>query len=94
MISFTPGAEADLQAVFEYIAAEDAAAAGRVVARILQAIQMLENFPQIGRVGRVAGTRELHIVGLHYFAVYRSIGGDDLEIIAVVHDRQRFPPRA
>lgn len=93
MISFTPGAEADLQAVFDYIAANDAAAAGRVVARILQAIQMLENFPQIGRPGRVAGTRELHIVGLHYFAVYRAIGGDDLEVVALVHDRQRFPPR-
>jgi toxin ParE1/3/4 len=90
-VSFTPRAEADLEAVYAYIAVDDEKAAKRVATRILQAIMRLERFPELGRIGRVAQTRELPITGLHYFAVYRPVGNDEIEIVAIVHARRRFP---
>jgi plasmid stabilization system protein ParE len=63
-VSFTPEAEADLDAIYDYIAQHDDQAAARVIARILQAIAYLEPFAMLGRAGRIAGTRELSIVGL------------------------------
>jgi plasmid stabilization system protein ParE len=63
-LSFTPRSEADLEAIFNCTAKDDAEAARRVIARLLQAIAILERFPLLERVGRVAGTRELPIVRL------------------------------
>ncbi len=52
---------------------------------------MLEHFPWIGRVGRVANTRELTVARLPYYAVYHFVDDTEIEVIAVTHDRQRFP---
>ena len=52
---------------------------------------MLEHFPLLGRVGRVSGTRELSIARLPYFAVYHFPGETEIEIIAVIHERMKFP---
>lgn len=53
---------------------------------------MLEQFPFLGRVGRIAETRELSIARLPYYAVYRIVDEIDIEVIAVIHERQKFPP--
>lgn len=90
-VSFTREAEADLDAIYDYIGQHDEQAASRVVARILQAIAYLEPFPMLGRPGRIAGTRELSIVGLAYVAVYRLVDATQLDVIAVIHTRQQFP---
>jgi toxin ParE1/3/4 len=70
---------------------DDVGAAERVIARIVQAIIMLEQFPMLGRVGRVPGTRELSIVRLPYFAVYRIASETEINVLAVIHERQKFP---
>jgi addiction module RelE/StbE family toxin len=87
-LSFTPRSEGDLDAIFNYIAKDDAEAARRVIARLLQAIAILERFPLLGRVGRVAGTRELTIVRLPYYAVYHLVNETEIEVIAVIHERR------
>ena len=74
-----------------YIAADDPAAAGLVVERVLQAVAMLEQQPGIGRPGRVAGTRELVVLKTRYLVPYR-VRGDDIEILRVFHTSRR-PPR-
>ncbi len=90
-VSFTAEAEADLDAIFDYIAQHDDQAAARVIARILQAIADLEPFPMLGRPGRITGTWELSIVGLAYVAVYRIVDATQLDVIAVIHTGQQFP---
>lgn len=92
-ISFTPRAEADLDAIFAYIAIHDIESAKRIIARIVDTIEKLERFPQLGRVGRVADTRELPIAGMRYLAVYHLLGNGNVEIIAVMHERQLFPAK-
>ena len=47
-ISLTLEAQADLDRIFEYFGADDPAMAKRTVARLLQSISMLEQFPLWG----------------------------------------------
>jgi addiction module RelE/StbE family toxin len=78
---------ADLRA---YIARDNPDAAARTAAIILAAVDRLRELPNLGRPGRVAGTRELVVPGTRYVIPYR-IRGERLEIVAVFHGRQRWP---
>ena len=84
-INFTPEAASDLDAIHGYIAEDNADAANRVIARILQSISILESFPLLGRAGKVPQTHEFSITGLPYFAVYTLPDETQIDIIAVIH---------
>jgi len=73
------------------IAAEDAAAARLVVARVLRAVAQLATQPAVGRPGRVPGTRELIVTGARYLVPYR-VRADAVEILRVFHTSRRLPP--
>ena len=79
-----------LVAIRDFIAQEDARAAGRIARRILDGVELGASQPHMGRAGRVAGTRELVIPGTKYVIPYR-VRGDRFEIIAVFHGRQQGP---
>ena len=81
---------ANLNAEAEYIAKDSPASAVRTVDRILKAISQLQQFPAIGRPGRVAGTRELVVAGTPYIVPYRVRRGV-VEIIRVFHGSRRWP---
>ena len=80
---------ADLRA---YIAREHPDGAGRTAATLLAAVDRLAALPNLGRPGRVSGTRELVVPGTRYVIPYR-LRGERVEIIAVFHGRQRWPKR-
>ena len=80
---------ADLRA---YIARERPGAAANTATTLLAAVDRLAALPNLGRPGRVSGTRELVVPGTPYVIPYR-LRGDRLEIIAVFHGRQRWPKR-
>ena len=75
-----------------YIAADDAAAARLVVARILDAVALLGEQPGLGRPGRVPGTRELIVAKTRYLVPYR-VRGESIEILRVFHTSRRLPDR-
>ena len=50
----------------------------------------LETFPNRGRSGRIAGTRELVFASLPYIAVYR-VKNDAVEILRIYHSAQNWP---
>jgi plasmid stabilization system protein ParE len=57
-----------------HIAADDAAAAHLVVARVLKAVEQLADQPGLGRPGQVPGTRELVVLNTRYIVPYRVRG--------------------
>ena len=73
-LQWRPRALADLQAVRAYIAREQPAAAARVAGRILEAAELLMVYPELGRVGRAPGTRELAVAHTPYLLIYRHQG--------------------
>ena len=81
-----------LEDIYERIAADNPDAAARVIEQIRVAVERLQEFPAIGRPGRVAGTRELIVAGTPYIVPYRILG-DAVQIITVHHSAQRWPDR-
>jgi len=78
-----------LNAIFEHIAADDSAAAARVIDAIRTACDRLVDFPRSGRAGLRPGTRECSMPRLPYIIVYRyDAATGDLGILAVFHARR------
>lgn len=80
----------DRDAIFDYIQRESPQAAIDIDDRICIAVEHLANFPQMGRSGRVPGTRELVITRTPYIAVYQ-ITGETIRIERVLHGAQQLP---
>ena len=75
-----------------YIAKESARNAAWVANRILNAVDLLQAHPELGRPGRLAGTRELVVTDTPYIIPYRVRHGR-LELLAVFHGRQKWPTK-
>ena len=91
-VRWTDAAYADLEDIYLYIAEDNPRAAARVVDRIeAHTEQELSQFPLRGRIGRVEGTRELVITDYPNYLVAYEVDGDDIDVLAVVHGRRRWP---
>ena len=91
-VVWSPRAIGHLAALRAYIARERPGAAARTATTLLSAVERLTALPNLGRPGRVSGTRELVAPGTRYVVAYRLRGGR-LEITAVFDGRQRWPKR-
>ncbi len=91
-IVWTCPAARDLEAIQDYIARDNPAAARRLATLIRRHIQQLSDYPQTGRLGRLDGTRELVISNTPYLIPYR-VKDDRVEILAVYHGARRWPER-
>ena len=92
-IIWSPEAIDDLISLRAYIAEDNPAAAQRVALNIIRDIEeLLVNNPQMGRPGRVSGTRELVVPRTPYIIPYRVERGT-LQIIRVYHGARRWPDR-
>ncbi|WP_339026445.1 type II toxin-antitoxin system RelE/ParE family toxin [Bradyrhizobium symbiodeficiens] len=80
----------DREGIFTHIEAENPRAAITVDERIAAAARRLVEFPESGRPGRVAGTRELVIVGTPYVAAY-TVTESSIRILRVLHGAQNWP---
>jgi len=80
----------DRDDIFTHIESESPAAAITVDERIVAATGRLRAFPESGRPGRVAGTRELVITGTPYLAAY-AVAGETVRILRVLHGAQQWP---
>ncbi|MGC2778558.1 MAG: type II toxin-antitoxin system RelE/ParE family toxin [Bradyrhizobium sp.] len=88
---WSPEAIADLVALRAYIAQDDPAAAQRVALHIIRNVEtLLSGHPEMGRLGRVPGTRELVIPRTPYIVPYRLVD-DTLQILRVFHRARRWP---
>lgn len=72
---WSPYAVSDRDAIFSHIEADNPRAAVRVDEQIAAAIQRLIEFPESGRPGRIAGTRELVVPRTPYIVAYVVVPG-------------------
>ena len=79
-----------LTAVRDYIAKDSPQRAATIATIILKSVDLLATQSQMGRPGRVLGTRELVVPETTYVIPYR-VRGEYLELIAVFHGRQKWP---
>ena len=81
---------ADRTAIFDFIEADNPRAAVAIDDRIETRVEDLAQFPEMGRTGRIEGTRELVISDTPYIAAYR-VTGDTVRILRVLHGAQQWP---
>ena len=86
-VVWSPRALEQLWSIIEYIGRDDLAAAWSVRDRIVERVERLAEFPELGPPGRMHGTRELNITGTSHVAVYR-VTAKELRIVAVWHTSQ------
>lgn len=89
-VVYTRGALDNLGRHAAAIARDSPAAAREQVARIRNSIDQLAQFPDMGREGRVTGTRELAAPRTPFVVVYRT-EPERIIILRVLHGRQRYP---
>jgi len=82
----------DLDDIFDYLAARNVRAAFDVVERIRGRARSLIEHPNAGRMGRLAGTRELVVGDLPYVLPYR-VTAAGVEIVRVLHGARKWPPQ-
>ena len=90
VVLWTPMAEADLAAIFDFIADDNLQAAVDMDRLLRKSGNSLALFPYKGRLGKVAKTREL-IAHPNYIVVYRIID-DNIQILSILHAAQQYPP--
>jgi toxin ParE1/3/4 len=92
-IVWSPEAIEDLTSLRAYIGVEDPEAARRLAMRIVDAIEtLISQNPEIGRHGRVPGTRELAIARTSHITPYR-VKDDAIEVLRILHGARRWPER-
>jgi len=91
-VKWTRRALDNLDNAVDYIAADKPAAAADAALKILNAVKMLADQPGMGRLGRVAGTRELIVPNLPFILPYVDKAGT-IVILRVMHTSMKWPKR-
>ncbi len=90
-IVWTEPVRQDLREIFTYIAEENPRAARALLSEIKERVNVLTNNPEIGRIGRVGGTRELVLTGTRYYIFPYRVKGQQLQILTVFHTSKQWP---
>jgi len=89
-VRWSPDAADDLERIVIRVRQENPPAARRIADAIYRRCADLQQFPNRGRHGRVAGTRELVLAPLPFIVVYR-VKVDTVEIVRIYHGAQNWP---
>jgi toxin ParE1/3/4 len=88
---WSPEAINDLVALRAYIEQDDPKAAQRVALHIVRNVEtLLPSSPEMGRPGRIPGTRELVIPKTPFIVPYRIVG-NTVQILRIFHGARRWP---
>ena len=80
----------NLEEQLNFILQDKPSAAYRMAEEIDRQTRLLIDFPEMGRPGRVSGTRELIVSRTPYVAIYR-LRNNTVEILRLLHMAQLWP---
>jgi toxin ParE1/3/4 len=89
-VRWTKAASSDLENIANYLFDETPDNAPRLVRELYNAPNSLKNFPELGRIGKQEGTRELVHPSLPYVFVYQ-IKGQNVFVVRILHGSQEWP---
>ena len=88
-IDWSVAARRDFRDQIEWLSDRNTAAADHIADAIEGSIVLLRQMPRMGRVGRVAGTRELVVPT----TPYRLEGEQDqVVVVRILHTSRKWPP--
>jgi addiction module RelE/StbE family toxin len=86
---WTPEAQKDRNDIYDFIEADNPAAALTLDELFAKNATRLLEHPGLGRIGRVRGTREL-VVHPNYVVIY-DLAGDRVRVLRVIHAARQWP---
>ena len=90
-LKWTRPAILDLSEAGEFIAVENPEAGSKMAERVLEAVEYLVTYPNIGREGRLADSKELVVTGTPFIVIYRVRNGV-VQILRVLHHARQWRP--
>jgi addiction module RelE/StbE family toxin len=87
---WTPEAIQARDDIYDYIEADNPTAALALDELFSEKAGRLVDYPDLGRPGRVSGTREL-IAHQNYILIY-DVSGDTVRVLHVLHAARQWPP--
>ncbi len=87
---WTPEAIQDRDDIYDYVETDNPAAALALDELFSEKAARLADHPGQGRLGRVAGTREL-VAHRNYILVY-ALAEDQVRVLRVLHAARQWPP--
>ncbi len=90
ILRWTERAADHLEMLHAYVAEGNIRAADALIQNVFEAAERLIAFPELGRKGRVSGTRELILPGTQIILAYR-LHKNNVQILAVLHAARRWP---
>ena len=92
MVIWSDPAKADLKRIHDYIAKDSRFYAKKVMYEILEDVNALEQFPQIGRVVPEIGDDNLREIIVGNYRVIYEVATSTVTIQTVLHGARAFPP--
>jgi addiction module RelE/StbE family toxin len=89
-LRWTVEAANDLERIADYLLLHAPDRAQVLIDRVYDAPTALLTFPNRGRPGKKAGTRELVLAPLPYIVVY-TVRGDIVFVVRILHGAQQWP---
>jgi addiction module RelE/StbE family toxin len=80
----------NLEQARNYVFQDNPTAAQELILKIQNAANQLQNYPFMGKNGRVEGTKELIISNSPYILIYR-IKEESVEVLRILHTSKRYP---
>jgi toxin ParE1/3/4 len=92
-IVWTRRAKQHLRAAYDYWERESSpSAADAMLQRIFSTVELLEHHSEVGRRGRVSGTRELVVPATPFLIAYR-VHRNRIEVLALLRGARKWPDR-
>ena len=88
---WTPEAIDDRRSIYDYIEADNPSAALALDELFSQNANRLIGHPGLGRIGRIAGTREL-VAHQNYILIYDTTPNNQVRVLRVLHAAREWPP--
>jgi plasmid stabilization system protein ParE len=93
-ITWSRRAHRELDAVLAFIAQDNPQAAEEIVEKIMHAVRMLADFPQMGKQTMDPKFRSLAVAGTRYIVYYRLLEEEErIQVDHVLHGAQIIFPR-
>ena len=88
-VRWSPAAASDLEQISNYLKEHHPSLAHATALKLYNGAQSLRKFPRRGRIGQLAGTRELVMTPLPYIIVYQ-VEEQTVRIARVVHTSENW----
>lgn len=89
-LKFSDGFIADLVDIANFYEEKQAGLGNRFGKNLEKHVLLLENQPNIGRIGKVFGTRELILSDFPYIVVYR-VRKTLVQLLLIYHQSRKYP---